>query len=187
MKPHLENRTFFSSDFHFNHDKVIIYSKRPFKDVNHMNEELINNINSVVGEHDTFYILGDFVFAKHVDQILYIRSRIKCKNVHWIKGNHDKYAFSPLVEKAFKSIRDYLEIEIKGQKIVLCHFPILSWHRGHHGSWMLHGHSHGSLIYPNTLQNKRIADVGVDCWNFFPVSFEQLLEKFKNCEDITHH
>jgi calcineurin-like phosphoesterase family protein len=183
----MNNKVFFTSDHHFYHENVIKYSKRPFENATEMNEAMINNINAVVGENDTLYILGDFVFAKDAKQVIYIRSRIKCKNVHWIKGNHDKYAFNDLVKQHFTSIRDYLEIEVQGQKIVLSHFPHLVWNRAHKGAWMLHGHSHGSLIYPNTLKNKRIADIGVDCWDYFPVSFEQLLDKFKNCEDLAHH
>lgn len=181
------SKVFFTSDHHFYHANVIKYANRPFENVEEMNEVMIQNINSLVGENDSLYILGDFAFAKDAKQVIHIRSRIKCKNVHWIKGNHDKYAFHSSVKPHFLSIRDYCEIEVNGQKIVLFHFPILEWNRGHRGAWMLHGHTHGNLKIPEQLKNKRITDVGVDCWNFFPVSFEQLQETFKNCENIIHH
>ena len=49
----------FTSDVHFFfHKNIIKYSNRPFNDVNHMNDSLINNWNSVVGENDTVYSLG---------------------------------------------------------------------------------------------------------------------------------
>lgn len=35
--------TFFTSDTHFNHANIIRFCNRPFKDVNQMNEVLIEN------------------------------------------------------------------------------------------------------------------------------------------------
>lgn len=51
---------FFSSDSHFGHTNVIKLSNRPFKDINHMNESLVANWNSVVGSEDIVYYIGDF-------------------------------------------------------------------------------------------------------------------------------
>jgi calcineurin-like phosphoesterase family protein len=50
----------------------------------------------------------------------------------------------------------------------------------HHGAWHLYGHSHGALPpYGKSF------DVGVDCWNYKPVSFEQVQEKMNQQELIT--
>jgi calcineurin-like phosphoesterase family protein len=46
---------FFTADTHFNHDNIIEYCNRPFKNAEEMNDTLIINWNSVVGEHDTVY------------------------------------------------------------------------------------------------------------------------------------
>ena len=57
-----------------------------------------------------------------------------------------------------------------------------SWAKSHYGSWQLFGHHHGSLNNDHrsldriNLTNRLQIDVGVDCWNFFPVSFEQIKE-----------
>ena len=45
-----------------------------------------------------------------------------------------------------------------GKKVVLCHYPIACWNRQHHGSWHLHGHSHGNYKIPEG----KILDVGLD-------------------------
>jgi calcineurin-like phosphoesterase family protein len=58
-----------------------------------------------------------------------------------------------------------------GQKIILCHYAMKVWNESHHGTWQLYGHSHGSL--PED-PNARQTDVGVDSWNYTPVSMEQL-------------
>ena len=182
---------YFLSDPHFFHKNVIQYSNRPFHNVDEMNWAIINNINEIVKPDDELYILGDFIFGS-VERAEEILSVIVCKNLHYIFGNHDRDMDDPRLKRFFKSMGPYKEIKVPDEKggsqmIVLCHYPILEWNKGHRGSWMLHGHCHGNLKYPDTLKNKRITDVGVDCWNYKPVSYSQLKSLFKKCEDITHH
>ena len=50
---------FFTSDFHVGHTNVIRFDGRPFKDVDEMNQSLIDNWNSVVGDEDVVFYLGD--------------------------------------------------------------------------------------------------------------------------------
>ena len=88
-------------------------------------------------------------------------------------------------------MNDYLEVNIHNhesnfhQRVCLFHYPILEWNGAFRGSWMLHGHTHGNLQYPESLLDKKIIDVGVDCWNQYPVSFEELLEVMKNRVNLT--
>lgn len=53
---------FVTSDTHFNHKNIIKYCNRPFKDVEEMNEAIINNWNNLVTNDDVIYHLGDFGF-----------------------------------------------------------------------------------------------------------------------------
>ena len=43
------NKVFFTSDTHFYHANIINFCKRPFANVETMNEALIENWNAVVG------------------------------------------------------------------------------------------------------------------------------------------
>ena len=56
-------KTFFTSDTHFGHANIIRLCNRPFKDVEEMNEKLIENWNKVVPEDGTVFHLGDFAFG----------------------------------------------------------------------------------------------------------------------------
>lgn len=53
-------RTFFTSDTHFNHANIIHFCNRPFKDVEQMNETIIANWNNVISQDDTVFHLGDY-------------------------------------------------------------------------------------------------------------------------------
>lgn len=79
---------FFTSDLHFFHNNVIEFCKRPYGSVEHMNEELIKNWNTVVGERDHIYILGDISFGKDA-QTQEVLDRLKGIK-HLIVGNHDR-------------------------------------------------------------------------------------------------
>src|SRR5574344_1354629 len=55
--------TFFTSDTHFNHANIIRFCNRPFKDVNQMNEVLIENWNRVISQGETVFHLGVLCFG----------------------------------------------------------------------------------------------------------------------------
>ena len=54
---------YFTSDTHFGHASILNFCKRPFKDVDEMNEELIKRWNEVISKEDTVFHLGDFAFG----------------------------------------------------------------------------------------------------------------------------
>lgn len=184
---------FFTSDLHFWHKNVIKYSNRPFANVEEMNEAIIKGINDTVGVDDELYILGDFAFANK-NKIKDILFKIKCKNLHYIYGNHDEDMYHDSIKEHFLSMQDYLELSVPdkdtfhgSQKIILFHYPILEWNGGHRGAWMLHGHCHGNLKLPEMLKKCRIMDIGTDCCSYKPISYEEIKTAFKNKEDIKHH
>lgn len=56
------SKVYFTSDTHFYHSNIIDFCKRPFKNVEDMNETLIENWNRVVGQDDIVFHLGDFAW-----------------------------------------------------------------------------------------------------------------------------
>lgn len=176
----LMQKIFFSSDHHFGHANVIKYSNRPFKDIEEMDRTMINNWNSVVSDSDIVYHIGDFSFHKSTEETHRIIGQLK-GSIHLVKGNHDK-RMKGETKKLFGSCSDYLEISVPDssipeygeQKIILCHYAFRVWNKSHYGSIQLHGHSHGSL--PGNSQQ---LDVGVDCWNYTPCTYEQIKERLK--------
>lgn len=159
---HQPMKYWFASDFHFGHRKVLDYCSRPFTDMDHQDQVLVETWNSFVKPQDVVFVLGDFSFyeAKKTTNIL--RSLIGQKTL--IKGNHDKNSRLKDV-LGWSRVLTYHEQRIEEDHIILSHFPFMSWNRMHRGSYHLHGHSHGSMRYPGDLAQSRILDVGIDHTN----------------------
>ena len=182
---------YFTSDIHFGHTNIIKYSKRPYvrdgiNDVNFMNNDIINKYNSVVRPDDTVYILGDVSFDPEPGMYL---SRMVGRK-HLIFGNHDLKSKAKLAPY-FESMQDYLVIKVNDPvgnisvPVVMFHYPIASWDKAHHGSWHLHGHSHGSYKIPYG----RILDVGVDCNQMMPFSLPDVARYMhrREARPVDHH
>lgn len=161
---------FFTGDEHFFHRKVIKYNNRPFEDVWEMHEGIINKHNEVVKNSDRVIHLGDFTLLKNSSEIFNIIKRLNGDHT-FLQGSHDVWL------KDKKHIQIW-EKKIDDYYVVCCHYSMRVWPRSHYNSWQLYGHSHGRLE-PVGKQ----WDVGVDNNNFYPVSFDQLVEIMKNRPD----
>jgi calcineurin-like phosphoesterase family protein len=152
-----------------------------------MNEAMVERWNSVVTDKDIVWHLGDFSFGNFV-ATQDILKRLN-GHKHFIKGNHDEVFDTEggYLYKYFESVQDYKRIKIDRQYLILAHYPILSWHGAHKGSWMIHGHCHGSVNHLNK-DTTRI-DVGVDNFDYTPVSFEGIKELLSQKEYLVvdHH
>ena len=179
-----KDKVFFTSDTHFNHEKIIEYCKRPFSSVEEMDKKLVSNWNEVVSEGCTVFHLGDFAFGGFPIWEG-IRSQLNGRII-LIRGNHDfRQNLQNLkrLDDMFDEVVLQKNIEIDGQSIILNHYPFLCYGGSYgHKVWALHGHVHQNP-YGTSLDSSRLQyrfptqyDVGVDNNNFYPISFNQLAE-----------
>lgn len=179
----MKNRIFFTSDLHFEHNNIIQYCNRPFSTIESMNNMLINRWNNVVTSNDTVYVLGDIGCWYNKEYRSRVVNNIKQLNgtKMLIIGNHDHAFDKEELLTVFESIHERLVISVemspdRTQKIVLDHFPLVSWDGQHHGSWQLFGHIH-SVNNQSSVKDRLCIgqyDVGVDNNNFTPVSLNEL-------------
>jgi len=181
----------FTADHHFHHANIIKFCNRPFSSAKEMDETMIAKWNSVVNDDDTVYHLGDLTLRHYVPAraiLAQLDGRIKI-----VPGSHDKRWLSGYKSGTLWSRSQYrveilpplVSLSVDKQTIVLCHYPMLSWDKSHYGSLHLHGHSHGTI--PDSLSGDtqlpikesrgHRVDVGVDNWDFAPVSLEEIKEK----------
>ena len=164
---------FFTSDTHFGHK--LMTTMRPFGSVEEMDESLIENWNRDVSKDAVVFHLGDFIFSVKTERIKSLIKRLNGKII-LVKGNHDSKLRKNHLE-CFHEVYDYLELNINKDNIhiTLCHYPFAHWNRSHYGAWNLHGHCHGN----NLISRENQLDVGVDCHNFRPISFEEVKNLIK--------
>lgn len=202
---------FWFADPHFDHGNIIRYSQRldflnpqelelynsrqefrPSREtIERMNSIIIDNINADVGEDDVLWCIGDWCFNRNYrDACAVLRSRIKCKTIHMVWGNHDAPSeiadlFATHHTCVMVSIRedgqyyfadglnDHVWFDAttgehsskpRGQKIIMSHTAFAVWPSSHKLAWNLYGHSHTSVEpwMDRTLPNRLSIDVGVD-------------------------
>jgi calcineurin-like phosphoesterase family protein len=190
----------FSADLHLGHANIIRFCDRPFlsdeekeraasdrrgswrvsaETVERHDSALIDAINDLVGENDTFWILGDFCLGSFEEAKAY-RDRIACRDVNFVRGNHDKPSFDSL----FNRVIDQGLIKCGKQKIFLNHYPMRSWDKAFHGSWHLYGHVHARLQREDADNPMLLArDVGVDACDYRPFSFSEIADYMAPRED----
>jgi calcineurin-like phosphoesterase family protein len=184
----------FTADTHFGHANIIRHCQRPFAGVEEMDAHLLDRINERVGVDDILYHLGDFAILKRGADVAAYRSRIRCRRVVLVLGNHDPQTLSgqvrPEFAGLFHEVHSLLRIKVpvKGepQLIVLCHYALRVWDRSHHGVWHLFGHSHGGLADD---PHARSWDVGVDCNGYAPMSLDEVAAVMarKTFRPVDHH
>jgi calcineurin-like phosphoesterase family protein len=169
---------FFTADTHFGHKRILDYCMRPMTSVDEMDAEIIQKWNSVVRPQDTVFHLGDFARR---NSVLYLK-KLNGK-IFIVPGSHDEEIrklgkSSPICET--KTNCAYIRPDIwtysrGGVDITLCHYAMRVWPKSHYNTWHLFGHSHGRL----EGQGKSF-DIGVDCWDYTPVSLERVIDAMKS-------
>jgi len=179
----------FTSDTHFGHGNIIIYSKRPFANAGLMDVALINNWNELVKPEDIVYHLGDVAFTSP-DRAKHILSVLNGYKV-LILGKHDRSGHK-MKEWGFAEVHQSLQIELEGGILAnLSHYPYKGTPDAHgkakfetknlkdDGRLLICGHVHDVWkTRPGQYKNHMI-NVGVDQWNYKPVSETELLNYVK--------
>jgi len=169
-------RTFFTSDDHFGHRAIIderMHAPRPFASIEEHDETLVARWNAAVHPEDTVWHLGDFAYRCSEAHARAIFGRLNGRKL-LIRGNHDRIgARLPWAEP----VRDVARIEVLDEevgpvRIWLSHYAHVVWPNSFRGAIHLYGHSHGSL--PGTATS---LDVGVDCWDWTPVTLDRIRER----------
>lgn len=164
---------YFITDTHFHHSNIIKYCNRPFKNINEMNETIINNWNSIVTKDDTIYHLGDFCLSSD-DEIKSIFNKLNGNKI-LIRGNHDRKPVKFYEEIGFE-VLTHAPIILDEYKIMLSHVPLPDA-KIKEGYINLHGHIHNKKIsddYPKNYSENKHINLSVDVTNYKPISLEEI-------------
>lgn len=195
----------FTSDPHFSHENIIKYCNRPFENAEEMNKFLIKSYNRYVKPGDILYFLGDIGFDKS-QEIKEVLSKINGTKIlilgnhdRWGIDTYYKMGFSSVLESArikigknLVSLSHYPNRSIKALLATLFFYlrkvftgerkfqyfmsriknELKTFKNKIKSDWHICGHVHSKkpLIYNNNI------DVGVDAWNFKPVSIKEIVK-----------
>lgn len=174
--------TYYTSDLHLFHTNLIDSKFRDFDNDVDMNCRIIENINSKVKADDKLYILGDVVMSGKLREQMttFWLKKINCKDIIVIAGNHDRAKALDAWKSQhvitnwhpWKVVKDTaFGVDVN---IALFHHPVIDFHSNQNASICLHGHSHGMLPYKLPF----LFDVGLDVFDFKPVTLEEILSKY---------
>lgn len=184
---HPEDKIFFTSDLHLFHQKDFIYKPRGFASWEEHTAYLKDRLLSLKDDDILFYN-GDFALNAEQTDVDSVLASIKCRRIYYIMGNHESKTKNVIRNFAL-DVSNYNEVVVNGKMIVLCHYPIASWNGMSHGSWMIHGHTHGTyeLGRPENTTAK-ILDVGVDTkLNFWSMADVREVMSKKGFQEVDHH
>lgn len=191
--------TFFTSDQHFGHANIIKYCDRPFSDVPEMDEAIIARWNETVGPEDEVWVLGDYAMGDRARGLSYLSRMNGTKFL--VSGNHD--LCSPVERNGHLHVQQYVDAGFAavvsqaqtklpevvpgggGLLVLLNHFPYegdshteVDRHAQYRlrdlGQTLVCGHVHDDWRVRRSPEGSLQVNVGVDLWDFRPVSAEDL-------------
>ena len=165
----------FISDMHFDHESIIKYTKRKYKNVHEMNEAFVKKWNSLVKEDDLVYHVGDFSFGGNKNALMW-EKRLNGRIVH-IQGNHDKN----------NGVKTYL---VKGimhfgnKSIYVIHRPPHTVGEIPYGcDFVISGHVH-HLYKHKYVGDIPVINVSADVWNYAPVKATEILKYYEKIKKV---
>ena len=160
------------ADPHFSHENIIKYEKRPFRNAEIMNKELIKNWNNTVTNKDTIFVLGDVGFANK-EELTKIIKQLNGKKV-LIMGNHDNKSVRYWYDVGFDEVYKY-PILYK-EFFMLSHEPP-TYFNENTPYFFIYGHVHSTEMYKTITKNS--ACVSIERWDYKPVSLEKIVDLAK--------
>jgi calcineurin-like phosphoesterase family protein len=157
---------FFTADSHFGHAGALSLYRRPFASIAAMDAAMRERWNDAVGPADEVWHLGDFALRLTIAAIDDLLNSLHGRK-HLVIGNNDPLSVVAL--PGWASTQPYAELMVNDLRLVLCHYAFRTWNGMGKGALNLHGHSHGRL-----KRQPRQFDVGVDVWDFRPVTLARL-------------
>lgn len=165
---------YFTADPHYDHPNIIEYEDRPWKSTAAMEKGMREIHNSIVKPEDEVWIIGDLSlmkpeYWKFYDRIIGNLNGIK----HLVLGNHDECKPFYYVNHGFTTVHTAVKLNIGGRNVICAHDPAV-WNAipNPENIIFLCGHVHKVF---RSIREKNIVNVGVDVWDFKPITFTEIL------------
>lgn len=167
-----------TGDHHFNHDNIIEYAERPFKNAREMNYELIKRYQKKVKKEDTVYFVGDFSLEGPEFKLWYkkILNQLPGTKI-LILGSHDQLDPFTYEDVGFQTVHTWFPLEYNGTTYYLRHDPAASI-MAQDKIWLC------AHIHTLFRKQKNVVNVGVDVWDFYPAAMDEVEFRYHDPEGI---
>lgn len=166
---------FYISDLHLDHENIIHSDNRPFGSAKEMDAFIIEQWNKKVSPKDDVYIVGDISMkiTPEVEMCLRVLNGTK----HLVAGNHDRMGKNGF-KRYIEDIYSIKEIKDNGRRVIMCHYPMVTWNAQRYGSIHLYGHVHRMRELPTLNLDKLKNAYNVFCgyYNYTPMTLEELID-----------
>lgn len=179
----MSNNIYFTADLHLGHKKILDLANRDFDNIEKHDNYIIEKYNKIIDNEDICYILGDICWNQSYNSYKELFAKLNGKK-YIILGNHDNKQNLIRCQKEglIESVKESQIINIGSNTIHLTHYPLLEWFNFYKNQYHLHGHT-----YCKMNDYCKSTDVGVDCWEFEPVNWNELRDYIdKYCEENKH-
>lgn len=171
---------YYISDLHIGHKAAIRFDERPFRDTAEMENEIIRRWNEKVTAADDVYILGDLFYrykGRPADFLRKLNGRL-----HLIIGNHDYGILKD--EDALSCFVDSDKLRMitdSGRRVVMCHYPLITWNTKHFGTYHVYGHVHKNVGEEVLFMMKQEKAFNAGCMinGYVPCTLEELQQNNK--------
>lgn len=163
------DKTFLISDLHLGHTNIIKYCKRPFNDIEEMNQVLIDNWNETVGDNRVFF-LGDMCYGPDGYTPRYWLCFLTGQ-IHYVKGSHDR---GMTLRTRLPRVRVARSVMLLagGRKLLLIHNP--KHVPDYWDNPVIHGHLHDTAPH---LNGNGFINVSAEAIGYKPISLKTILEE----------
>ena len=143
---------YYISDCHFFHESMnTSMDCRGFKDVDSMNQLMVQRWNRKVGTKDEVVVLGEFSLGT-AEQTNFLLEQLNGRK-YLILGNHDSVVRRRRFrQELFEWIKPYEELHDQKRKVILSHYPLLCYNGQYRFgkaekpcTYMLYGHVHDTF------------------------------------------
>lgn len=143
---------YYISDLHIGDQSIFAYEKYdfeekgkryPFMSCEERDHAILANWRACVAPKDFVYILGDISMCKTGPAAAELLDSLPGRKI-LVMGNHDRESYRklPEISKTTQKVCDLLNTTDAGQKLFLCHYPVLFWNGMEKGTLHLYGHVH---------------------------------------------
>lgn len=169
------NDIWFISDTHFGHNNIIKFSDRPFENLQHMTDGLVNNFNACVKSNDVSIWVGDVAFMNENEAQKLVKRLNGYKIL--VVGNHDIFKKNKrIMNLGFDEYHITYNLQFDSTVVAITHYPIDSGNLPK--GWInVHGHLHRNGHHADEIDTPTHINVNCEFWNYTPINIKTLHKK----------